>query len=171
MSVAESGLLWSAVQVRCGQEDRAVDNLKRQEFVALFPFFMERPPKGGPVAKPLFPGYVFVELLVGQPWAAINSTYGVIRLLASRFGTPHRLPEEFVTSLQRRLVPNPSGRGAYCLAEGTVVRADTGPFAGQSAIVEWSAADRLGLLFSLFNREVKIEFALADVTVQEAAGV
>ena len=166
--VEDSSSFWSAAQVYASQEHRAVINLERQGFTSFYPSFLERVPGLAlPKIRPLFPGYVFIEMQQGDPWAAINSTYGVIRLLVdrgSRSGAdPQRVPDEFIVSMGRCLRPNPDGRGM--LAEGTRIRVLRGMLEDREAVVKWSRDERLGLLFMLFQRQVEIELFLGDVEV------
>jgi transcription antitermination factor NusG len=75
------------------------------------------------VKEPLFPGYVFIELLSNQRCVPINSTSGVRRLLTwqpedSEYLAPARVPDEFVCGCKaavitaRTMTTKPSG-GSY----------------------------------------------------------
>jgi transcription antitermination factor NusG len=161
---------WSIAQCHSLQERRAVDNLRRIGFEAFSPTLLEhRPGRRSSVLVPTFPGYVFVALERGYPWAAVNTAVGVIKLLTSSsdadYRRPQRVPPDFVHSLRRCLVEDRTG--AAVLAQGTRVRALRGVLEGHEAVVRWSAGDRLRLLFSIFNRETEVEFELADVEVLE----
>lgn len=158
---------WGCAHVQTHQEQWAVARLRRQGFTAMYPFFAVG--RGADAhCRALFPGYVFVLLEHGMPWSAINSTRGVIRLLASQYsGVPHLLDDEFAASLRRCLVPSPDGPSAI-IAPGTLVRVRSGPLSQHEAVVKWSTHDRLGLLFKLFRREVEVEFSCEDVEVVEA---
>jgi transcription antitermination factor NusG len=156
---------WGCAHVWASQERRAVDNLQRQGFRALFPFFIEHRTNGA-MPQALFPGYVFIPLDLSTPWGSINSTRGVIRLLTSPAGIPQRVSAGFAESLERCLVPNPWGPQPL-IASGAVVRIRRGPLVSREGIVRWSRERRLGLLFSMFNREVEVEFGVEDVEVLE----
>jgi len=77
---------WYLAQLKPGGLDRAVVNLARQGFDSLMPVREETRRRAGrwrTIAKPLFPGYLFVKVPAGrQDWRAINATYGVSRLVA-----------------------------------------------------------------------------------------
>lgn len=160
---------WGAAQVVSGQEGRAIINLRRQGFQILAPYFIQHH-SGSSNSRWLFPGYLFVLLEQGMPWSAISNTFGVVRLLASRDGTPHRAPRGFCESLSRCLVPNPDvpydSSGYRQLDPGTIVKIRSGPFKDFGAVVEWSSEQRLGLFFRMFGRdEVHIEVGVGDVEV------
>jgi transcription antitermination factor NusG len=159
------GEFWGAAQVISNHERRAAQNVEDQGWRVLYPFFMDHPLHGGPVPRPLWPGYILI-LLDDRPWGAINNTPGVVRLLASSRASPYRLDPKSVASLQRCLRPHPDGRSSECLLDvGTEVRILRGPFSEHNAVVEWSERQRLGLLFTIFGRENKVEFDVADVEV------
>ena len=169
--MSSSAIYWGAAQVVPHQEQRAVENLRRQGWPSLYPFFVQRSPGQSPRPSPLFPGYVFVCLRGNDSWAAINYTRGVLRLLASAEGRPFRVESGFVESIRRCLVPHPDLPGglSQLLHPGTEVRAIRGPMTGFTAVVSWSEEDRLGLLFNMLGRELpEVEFSIRDVELIES---
>lgn len=163
---------WAAAHTYTLQEDRAVKNLRRQGFQAFSPELVQyRPTRRAPYRGPMFPGYLFVQISDEVPWGSINSTIGIIRLLASTHGAtgapvPGRLSDKFISTLQGCLVQD--YRGHEVVRTGASVRVLNGPFTGLFPVVTWSKDDRLGLLFRIFNQEIDIEFSLADVEVDPA---
>lgn len=79
-------MAWGCVNTYVASENKAVENLVRQGFTAFCPVHARPNPKKITELKkiPLFPGYVFVQLIANQPWHVINSTYGVIRLMTDQ---------------------------------------------------------------------------------------
>jgi transcription antitermination factor NusG len=77
---------WHVAKTKIGQDQIALDNLKRQEFDSYYPITtIVRPYRGRIVeaTEGLFPGYVFVKFSrLDDQWRIINSTRGVQRLLS-----------------------------------------------------------------------------------------
>lgn len=77
-------MTWIIVQTKSNNETKASFNLKRQGYEVFFPriikpFFSFN--KFTNRIKPLFPGYIFVNLKENQNWIQINSTFGVKSIL------------------------------------------------------------------------------------------
>lgn len=158
---------WGAAHVYPNMEQKAVENLRRQDYNSFCPFFLTRI-AGSSRFRPqtLFPGYVFVEIDAERPWGPINSTIGVIRLLASSAGVAYHVPRKFIDDLSRVLVRNPDNPNhRHLIDKGACVRLRNGAWSNQTAIVKWSSEERLGLFFSLFGREVEVEVSMKDVEV------
>jgi transcription antitermination factor NusG len=166
-------LYWGVIQTYVGQETRAIRHLDQQEYASLCPRIIVDPAVG---PRPMFPGYVFVEIDLGRSWTPIRNTPGVLRLLLSQRSSiapyPERVPEIFIESLKSCLLLDAHTReGTEVVRAGTVVRALRGALTGHDAIVTWSRERRLGLLFQIFNRQVEVEFALEDVQLPPQEGL
>lgn len=165
------GSFWTAAQVYGGQEMRAVENLERQEYEAFCPRIAERVVFRGKVtdvARPAFPGYVFIGMSSEMTWGPINSTYGVLRLLCKRLGdtwVPDEIPRRVIDSLRECEIEDPKKRRV--LEPGTVVRALSGPFKDHTAIVLQTVDERIKLMFTFFNRQTEVWFARSDVESEE----
>lgn len=151
---------WFAVQTQVGKEDYAFSNLGRQDFEAWCPTILKTVRSGRKVqtkAKPLFPGYIFVQIESGVTrWRSIDSTYGVLRLVkvANR---PAPLPAGLVDEL-RALV---DGRGNVAfrdaLSPGDQIRIMGGAFddwIGQ--VIQLPDRDRVTLLVAMIGRKVTV---------------
>jgi transcription antitermination factor NusG len=159
-------VFWAVAQVYSNQEQRAIVNLRRQEFKCFFPFFFETTEKKQTSTVPLFHGYVFVEINPKQPWGLINNTYGVIRLLTTKRNKEvvvDRVPSSFLQPYLRILVNNPSKE--VCIPVDSIVKLRRGPLAENIAIVKMSKEERRVLLFQILGREVELEFQDQDVEV------
>ena len=155
---------WGAAQTYGGQEPRALLNLRRQGFEAFYPSFLIQGKRDELETTPLFPGYIFVLLGIQQSrWGAINSTFGIARLLTYRDARPQRVDNSFISSVRRCLVPDPEGRDVIDV--GTRVRIETGAFREHEAVVTWTREDRLFLFFQIFNREVRLELSRDEVSI------
>ncbi len=94
---------WCAVNTLPHQEGRAELNLRRQGVSVFLPRFRKtrrHARRVEEILEPMFPGYLFVRLDVGNsPWRMINGTYGV-RGLVMQGERPARVADGFVESLQ-----------------------------------------------------------------------
>jgi len=159
---------WSCAQTQPGQEQRALRNLRRQGYDAFYPFYLSTTKKlRQTVVRPVFSSYVFIRIFEDYPWASINGTYGITRLLTrqqkdSSHRVPQRVPQDFMDGLTRYMKSSNSVLGPE-FTVNTRVRILRGVLQNHEAIVRWSNDERAGLLFQILNREVEIEFALEEI--------
>lgn len=161
-------IYWSCAQTHPHNEALALRNLRRQKFTAFYPFFLVTNRFRRLVVKPVFPGYVFIELEdQTHNWAPINSTLGVKRLLTHSAGgdEPYRKPAKvpFMEDLRRLRIQSAETGEEDVLPPGTTVRIRRGPLAERVALVAMSSADRVKLLLEAFNREIVIDFDVESV--------
>lgn len=160
-------IYWSCAQCHPHKEPVALRNLRRQRFTAFYPFFLLPTRFRRLVVRPVFPGYVFIELDDTVPnWAPINSTLGVKRLLTyssknEEYRKPTMVP--FIDSLRRIRNDDSAGDHAALLPIGTTVRICRGPFAEKVALVTLAEGDRVKLLLEAFNREIVVDFDVDSV--------
>lgn len=162
------GIYWSCAQTHPHHEALALRNLRRQAFTAFYPFFIHTNRFRRLVVKPVFPGYVFIELDDTLPnWSPINSTLGVKRLLTHSAGSedlyrkPAKVP--FMDDLRRLRIYHEDAPGEEVIPPGTTVRIRRGPFAEKVALVAMSTQDRVRLLLEAFNREIVVDFDTESV--------
>jgi transcriptional antiterminator RfaH len=163
---------WSVVQTYGSSERKAVENLQRQGFDAFCPFYVRSPlsHSRGPRELPLFPCYAFIDIPQNMPWAAVNNTLGVIRLLTNRNKDnpkPLYVSDEYITGLTFLLKQAGDNR----IPRGTIVRIrqKESPFADLvGTVISMDKDDRLRVLMSLFNRDVVVEFDASSVEIVEA---
>lgn len=119
------------------------------------------------VLRPYFPRYLFVAVLPGQSFAAINSTEGVSALVY--FGDePLVIPQRVIAELRTRcdqtgLVPEEVAKTAHLMAEGTEVHITSGTFAGFVGTVALDTGKQVRLWLSLFGRPVEATVPLSSV--------
>ncbi len=93
---------WIVVQTKCNNEYKARANLVRQGYEVFYPKIFKSVHSFNRVktlVKPLFPGYIFVNLKKDQNWIKINSTFGVKTIL--KFGESiYELPIEILDSIK-----------------------------------------------------------------------
>ena len=98
---------WAAVNTQPHRERIALDNLQRQGFSTYCPLIRRRRSHARrmeEVLRPLFPGYLFVNVAAGRGcWRPILSTYGV-RTLVRCGDQPSLLDARFIDALQAREV-------------------------------------------------------------------
>ena len=159
---------WYVVHTLPNGEELAHVNLVRQGFAAYLPRYRKQvrhARKTETVLRPLFPGYVFVCLDLGQQrWRAINGTFGVIGMV--QFGNaPHAIAASMVQAIRAR----EDSSGAVCVApqglqKGDRVRVREGAFAEYTALLEEVSDDkRVILLLDLMGRSVRISVALESL--------
>ena len=93
---------WIVVQTKCNNEYKARANLVRQGYEVFYPKIFKSVHSFNRVktlVKPLFPGYIFVNLKKDQNWIKINSTFGVKTIL--KFGESiYELPIEILNNIK-----------------------------------------------------------------------
>ena len=156
---------WFVVQTQPQAESKAARHLINQGFMAYLPFYRRRvrhARRNEILARPLFPGYLFVQLDPDQQrWRSINGTIGV-RCILAEGGRPRSIPDRVVDEI----VARQDETGAVKLtspafAPGQAVRLLAGPLTEVTALFEEARDDnRVILLLSLLGRKVR---ALASV--------
>ena len=158
---------WYLAQCKPNSGKIAERNLKRQGIRTFLPLSQQTRRCGARFVsdlRPLFPGYVFVGVHLGsQHWRAINSTYGVSRLVAFS-NRPARVPSGFVADLMRRCDAEGRLLPPTHLAPGDKVRVTCGSFANLVAEVETIAPDqRIWVLLDLLGRTLRVDLPEASV--------
>ena len=115
--------------------------------------------------KPLFPGYLFVKVGDESPnWPAINSTYGVARLVSMEHGSPTHVAPAIIQALRMRVGEGGTFQAIDTLGIGDQVRVFSGPFADKIAQIEAiPERDRIYVLLEFMGRYSRVELLAADV--------
>ena len=160
---------WFVVNTKPRQEQVALDNLQRQGYHAYLPRIVmqkRRRDQWHSVSEPLFPGYVFVQLTLGQDnTAPIRSTLGARGLV--RFGThtpslDNSLIDWFEQQEQQQFEQPKTASDLF--KPGAPVTILAGPFAGLQAVYEMpKSADRALLLISILGRQTQIQCELNNI--------
>lgn len=161
---------WFLAQVRPNCFHIAQRNLERQGFPVFCPLLQETRRRAGrfvSVAIPLFPGYLFVGFDPSDsPWRAINSTYGVTKLVTFGLALPTPAPAGLVSGLMERCDDEGKLLPRDRLSPGDEVRVAKGPFSNFIATVESLAPQRrVWLLLDLFGRTTRIAVSASDVVL------
>jgi transcriptional antiterminator RfaH len=158
---------WVAINTHPHREHVAVENLLRQKFAVYCPVELRtvrHARRVQTVTRPLFPGYIFAEIAPDHTlWRPILSTYGVRAVI--RFGDrPAFLDNGFIEGLRAREIDGVIAKPAMPYQLGQEVRLSGGPFDGVIAtIIEMDERDRLVLLTSLLNQDVRLRVAWPNV--------
>jgi transcription antitermination factor NusG len=103
----ENGNRWYVARIKSHISwDIVIQQLEGQGFGAYMPLDKTKsffPGKTVIVERPLFLGYMFVMLNVGESgWKAVNGTVGIMHLLPIGADVPLAVPTEFVDELKNR---------------------------------------------------------------------
>ena len=159
---------WFVVQTQPRAETKAKRHLINQGFTAYLPLYRRRvrhARRNEIALRPLFPGYLFVQL---DPelhrWRAINGTVGVRRILTDG-DSPRCVPDRFVEEIVARQDETGAVKLAMpAFAPGQAVRLMAGPLAEVTALFEEARDDnRVILLLSLLGRKVRVVAPVDDV--------
>lgn len=161
---------WYAIHTKPRQEKRAEENLQRQEFTVYLPRLQvakRRKDQWVDVIEPMFPRYLFIELMLSEDnIAPIRSTMGVSKLV--RFGDePAVVPTTFIETLMKS---QDQLKGCHVSTEelfeqGTTVEVVKGPLSGIQGIVKCDKGDdRVILLLNILGRENELSVSRNSLT-------
>lgn len=156
---------WYLIHCRPRQDERALENLERQNFHCYRPVRLVeriRARRKSTVPEPLFPRYLFIQLdSVNDNWYPIRSTRGVCQLVCFN-SEPTPVPDGVIDGIRARLrqldVAEP------CLKLGERVRITEGPFSQLEAIFLANDGDeRVVLLLNIVQTEQRLVFSAHSV--------
>lgn len=160
---------WFVLQLKPGGLERARTNLVRQGVSSFMPMRQRTARRAGRLMdamRPLFPGYLFIELGQDAPaWRSINATYGVAKAVCLEPGEPVEVPVWVIVSLKAAS----SDEGEYIgdpqpFLPGETVRVAAGPFVDVLARVEAvPERDRIFVLLDMMGREVRAGVRAGDL--------
>ena len=158
-------LRWYLVQCKPNAAQIAVRNLENQSFGTFLPL-QEITKRKGKIfqrqIRPLFPGYLFVQIDPGQgAWRQLNSTRGVARLV--RLGAePSVVPNEIVKALMARcdtqsIFRQTSELQSSQLHAGNQAQVTQGTFSGFIATIsDIEPNNRIHILIDIMGQTTKI---------------
>lgn len=166
------GPFWYLVSVRPGTEVAMAIRLLRDRQKAYCPRekVVEKNPSGKGsrvVRRPMYPGYIFVQLAPGEPcWAGLLTYDGVHRLVPSS-DRPSRMSEAAMAEIRRvaRMKAHRKRKGPTLFVIGETVLIKDGPFSDFEGTVVRAddARGRLVVETMIFGREVPIDLELDQV--------
>jgi transcriptional antiterminator RfaH len=158
--------LWYAVATKSRDEAIAKANLERQGYQVFLPIISLKKRRRGrwtPVTEPLFPGYLFVSLVLGaDDPAPIRSTVGCIGLV--RFGQTHTpVPSSLIDAL--RGTSEGAVDAPLPFNQGDKVRLIAGPFAGIEAVFDMPRGeDRAQVFLELLGKMQRLTVNQDDLS-------
>ena len=158
--------LWYAVATKARDEAVAKANLEHQDYQVFLPTISLKKRRRGrwvPVAEPLFPGYLFVLLVLGaDDPAPIRSTMGCIGLV--RFGQTYTpVPLSLIAALKG--ISEGELDTPLPFNGGDKVRLIAGPFAGIEAIFDMPRGeDRAQVLLELLGKVQRLTVNQDDLS-------
>src|SRR5262245_47364025 len=158
---------WAAVNTHPHRERIALENLERQGFATYCPFIRRRRSHARrveEVLRPLFPGYVFVNVKPDEAcWRPILSTYGV-RTLVRCGDRPSLVHARFIAALLAREIDGAIVRPPVPYQIGQQVQVVAGPCDGLVAtILSLDEKGRISVLLDLMSRRVKTDLDSAQL--------
>ncbi|MCE6967122.1 transcription termination/antitermination protein NusG [Cereibacter sphaeroides] len=158
---------WYLVQTKPNAFRIAERNLLRQRITVFCPVEKVTQRHGTrfrEITRQLFTGYLFVRVDPANPqWRAINSTYGVSRLVTFA-GTPGSVPNPLVMALHARCDQTGLVQPPESLKTGDRVRITAGPFANFVATVENIHPDqRVAILLDILGGKTRTEIQIQQL--------
>jgi transcription antitermination factor NusG len=146
---------WFAVRLRSNQECRVAERLEARGIYAWNPTFLEQSQwsdRKKTIARPFFPGYVFV---LSADTAEIAQTPGVVQILPTSLN-PCSIPDDEIGNLKRALESRQlSSLHAYVVGDKAAVTG--GPFAGHEGLVMRTKTN--SILLEILHHAVEISTA------------
>lgn len=166
------GPFWYVVEVRIGCEVRTAIRLLRDRVKAFCPreTVVEKKPRGKGtrvVRKPMYPGYLFVELAPGEAcWAGLLTYEGVASLVPQN-DRPVRVTAKAMAEVRRvsRRKRHKRREAPTLFIVGEEVRVKDGPFDSFDGVVSKAdnAAGRLKVDVMLLGRAVSVDLEVGQV--------
>jgi transcriptional antiterminator RfaH len=159
---------WYVVKLKPHGLARAMKNLRRQGYCSFMPKRLVSERRAGkikPATRPLFPGYLFVQIAKDRPdWRSINCTFGVVRLVTLDGKNPSQIPAHFMAALLARCDGDIWNPDSVAFAPGTAVRMVSGPFANTLASIDsLPEPDRVYVLLDMMGRAVRAKVTIQDL--------
>jgi len=160
VTVHQFGTTWFLAQLKPNCHRIAERNLVQQGFQCFLPMQEETKRAQGKFTtqmRPLFPGYLFVAFDKAYGgWRAVNSTYGITRLVSTG-NNPVEVPLELVSQLMRRCDNTGKLLPPRLLRPGDQVMINKGPFVEFVATIESIAPDRrVWVLLEFMGQQTRV---------------
>ena len=172
----QDGRRWFVIHTYSGYENKVKTNLEHRIqsmdmgdkiFQVLVPTEEEIEIKNGkrhPVERKIFPGYVLVEMVMGDDsWYVVRNTPGVTSFVG-RGNRPTELSDTEVRQILRQIkLDAPKYKVAF--TKGEAVRVTDGPFTDLHGVVDEVNPERnkVKVLVSIFGRETPVELDFLQI--------
>lgn len=162
MIKSENLLNWYAVRTHSNYEFHVNDVLLKKSFNVFHPTVLKwsrRKDRKKKIARPLFPGYLFVESdPYASSWLEIKKTDGVFNILSYK-GMPQSIPQEEINSVRKIIESGINPSPHPFLNVGDMVIVVEGPLRGAIGIFK-SFDDKKGTFIvsiNLLGRSIAVE--------------
>jgi transcription termination/antitermination protein NusG len=179
MSILQPTKNWYIINVHVGHEEKVSEALKQRAesldladkiFQTLVPKEKQVEVKNGKkriVNKRIFPGYVFIQMVMTEEtWFAVRNTPGVTGFASAVSGQdPQPVSDEEVARITKRMDADVAEHKVQ-FRVGDVISINDGPFKGfDGAISEIdSQKGKLKVMVNMFGRETPVEIDALQVT-------
>jgi len=158
---------WFLLQTKVKQEQRAAENLERQDVASFCPMIrVDKISRGrrSEVLDVLFPGYLFVQLGESSvSTTAVRSTRGVSHFVTSA-GAPIKVPQGLVEQLRQRVTADADVVMSQLPKSGAKMQVIDGPFKGLNAVfTEPDGNNRAIVMVTLLSQQVKTSMPFASL--------
>lgn len=161
---------WVVVQTKISKEEKACENLMRQDFEVFYPKIFKYKKsyrKLNQTIKPLFPCYIFVHLKKNDSWSKINSTFGVNKLIKFGSSIPS-LPGGFIEVLKSKCDKNNVYDLDRKFKTGDRVKVLKNSFYNAEAIFhEFIDSNRVIILLNILSSKVRTKICRNDIEILE----
>jgi transcriptional antiterminator RfaH len=156
---------WYLVQCKPNAAQIAVRNLENQSFGTFLPLqeiTKRKDKKFQRQIRPLFPGYLFVQIDPGEgPWRQVNSTRGVARLVclgAEPSVVPNKIVEALMAQCNKQsILRQTSETQSTQLHTGNQAQLTEGPFSGFVATISnIEPNNRITVLIEIMGQTTKV---------------
>lgn len=161
--------MWYLVQSKANSNHIAKRNLERQGFVVFQPLekrTLARRGKFSTQLRPFIAGYLFVSYFAAAaPWSAIDSTYGVSRLV--KFGErPAIVPDKIIRDLEEACDKDGVLSPPASISQGDRIEVTSGPLANFVGQVERLAPNhRAMVLIDFMGKQTRMETDLSNIQI------
>ncbi len=164
---------WYVLRTKTGHEDRVRSRLenKTECLGVLLPkmeVMVTRSGKKKRLLKPLFPGYIFVQMELRDEFRyEVKNTPGVINFLASG-NTPIPVGENEIEDIMSLMDGTETTVVRPDFEVGDNVKIVAGPFMGQTGIINAidSKRNRFKVIIEIFGKQIPIELAHYDIETE-----
>jgi transcription termination/antitermination protein NusG len=162
---------WYAVHTRSRHEDKVYIGLMQKSISTFLPkieVWSQRKDRRKKIMVPLFPGYIFVELLSldNQTKLDVLKTFGVVRILGKPTGSePIAVPDEKIDAIRRIVESKVEVRNLSYPQVGEAARIVDGPFRGiEGTVVKTDfEKDLFVVTIELLQRSVAIKLEASQI--------
>jgi transcription elongation factor/antiterminator RfaH len=164
---------WYAVQCLSNREFVAATQLRNQGFTAFLPCQLKtrrHARRFDSVRRPLFPGYLFVQLdLARDRWRSVNGTLGVAKLVGHA-DTPSAAPVGSIEAIRSACDEFDVMHVNGDIAPGAAIRVACGPFSDLVGRLErLDGAERVHVLLELMGRRTSVVLRRDQIIPESAA--